>query len=96
MSCRVNNVGGDGGAEMTVATLEERTNKEVLGFVDVNATFPTEITRVLLPLLRRQKSALIINIGSGVSEMAVPYRTHSPRIKSRISKTFADGYNQHY
>ena len=69
----MNNVGGDGSSKIKYAPLQERASSEVQGIVDMNATFPTEITRVLLPLLTRQKAALIINIGSGASEVAVPY-----------------------
>ncbi|KAK4947227.1 hypothetical protein LTR10_013999 [Elasticomyces elasticus] len=69
----INNVGGGGMASSAFATLTERTGAEVAGFIDMNATFPTEITRVMLPLLIRQPSALIITIGSGVSDIPLPY-----------------------
>ncbi|KAK3628509.1 hypothetical protein LTR56_018554 [Elasticomyces elasticus] len=69
----INNVGGGGMASTAFATLTERTGAEVAGFIDMNATFPTEITLVMLPLLIRQPSALIITIGSGVSDIPLPY-----------------------
>lgn len=68
----VNNVGGSAGMPSFTA-LEKRTGSEVTKYIDLNAHFPTQITRVLLPLLIRQNPALIINIGSGASEAPGPY-----------------------
>ncbi|KAK5696295.1 hypothetical protein LTR17_024331 [Elasticomyces elasticus] len=69
----INNVGGGGASSTAFATLTERTGREVAGLIDMNATFPTEFTRAMLPLLIRQPSALIITIGSGVSDIPLPY-----------------------
>jgi len=68
----VNNVGGTGGLPAFVP-LSERTQDEVGTFIDMNARFPTEITRALLPQLRKNSPSLIVNIGSCTSEFGLPY-----------------------
>ncbi|KAK5077636.1 hypothetical protein LTR70_009205 [Exophiala xenobiotica] len=67
----VNNVGG--AVTPLWAPLIDRSSSDVGQFIDINARFPTEITRVLLPQLTRCQPSLIINIGSGASDFACPY-----------------------
>lgn len=38
--------------------LSERSASDVAKFIDLNAQFPTQITRALLPLLIKRKPAL--------------------------------------
>lgn len=68
----INNVGGSSGLPSFVP-LSERTSEQVGAFMDVNARFPTEITRALLPLLQKSSPALVMNIGSCTSEFGIPY-----------------------
>lgn len=68
----INNVGGSGGLA-SFRSFQERSSSEVSAFLDINARFPTEITRSLLPHLRTQTSALVLNIGSSTSEFGLPY-----------------------
>lgn len=68
----INNVGGGAGMPSFVP-LENRTAGQVTNFINLNAQFPSQITRALLPLLIKQKPALILNIGSGSSEIPGPY-----------------------
>lgn len=69
----VNNVGGNGSVQKFWAPFNDRTALEVKELIDINASFPTEITRVLLPQLIQNQPSLVINIGSGASDFACPY-----------------------
>ena len=67
----VNNVGG--GA--TVQALEKNTAEELDFVINVNARFPTQLTKALLPKLTRPDGpSLIMNIGS-LADSGVPYAT---------------------
>lgn len=68
----INNCGGPGGL-LSFLKLQDRTSDECERFLNVNARFPTEITRVLLPQLLQQSPALILNIGSVTSDTGIPY-----------------------
>ncbi|KAK3673196.1 hypothetical protein LTR78_007036 [Recurvomyces mirabilis] len=69
----INNVGGDGGVAPLFTPLQEKPASDISKFLCVNSHFPTAITRVFLPQLIRNEPTLIMNIGSGVSEIAGPY-----------------------
>lgn len=67
----VNNVGG--GAK--IQPLEKNTAEELDFLINVNARFPTQLTRALLPKLTRADGpTLIMNIGS-LADSGVPYAT---------------------
>ena len=68
----VNNVGGSGGL-ISFMPLHERPSDEVQKIMDLNARFPIEITKALLPQLRRNQPSLILNAGSTSSEFGIPY-----------------------
>lgn len=67
----INNIGA--GQRPFWVPLAENTAKRIGLSVDVDARFPTEITRILLPELVKNSPSLIINIGSLASESPVPY-----------------------
>ena len=69
----VNNVGGTGTVTPMWAPLSQRKSQDICQVMDITARFPTEITRVLLPLLTKNQPSLILNIGSGISDFASPY-----------------------
>ena len=69
----VNNVGGGGGVRPIYVPLHKTTGDRTQKFVDINLRFPTEITRVTLPLLIRHSPALILNIGSIGGDIPGPY-----------------------
>jgi 17beta-estradiol 17-dehydrogenase / very-long-chain 3-oxoacyl-CoA reductase len=70
----VNNVGGNGSVTPLWAPLSARSSSDVGQFIDINARFATEITRVLLPgLVKHAQPSLILNVGSAISDYAVPY-----------------------
>lgn len=67
----VNNVGGG----VKVQPLEKCTAEEVDFAINVNARFPAQLTRALLPKLSRPEGpTLIMNIGS-LADSGVPYAT---------------------
>lgn len=67
----VNNVGG--GAKIQL--LEKNTAEDLDFLINVNARFPTQLTRTLLPKLTRPDGpTLIMNIGS-LADSGVPYAT---------------------
>lgn len=67
----VNNVGG--GA--TVQALEKNTAEELDFLININARFPAQLTKALLPKLTRPDGpTLIMNIGS-LADSGVPYAT---------------------
>ena len=67
----VNNVGG--GAK--IQPLEKNTAEELDFLINVNARFPTQLTKALLPKLTRADGpTLIMNIGS-LADSGVPYAT---------------------
>jgi 17beta-estradiol 17-dehydrogenase / very-long-chain 3-oxoacyl-CoA reductase len=68
----LNNVGGAGGLASFTA-LGDRTAADCSFIIDMNLRFPTEITRLLIPQLKKQGSGLIMNIGSATSEFGIPY-----------------------
>lgn len=68
----INNCGGPGGL-LSFLKLQDRSSDDCQRFLNVNARFPTEITRILLPQLRQQSPALILNIGSVTSDTGIPY-----------------------
>lgn len=68
----INNCGGSGGL-LSFLKLQDRTPDDCRRFFNINARFPTEITRVLLPQLLQQSPALIINVGSVTSDTGIPY-----------------------
>ena len=69
----VNNVGGGADENPLFRALQNQTNERVNMFIDVNAGFATQLTRLLLPQLIKQQPALVINVSSGVAELPVPY-----------------------
>ncbi len=67
----INNVGG----AIKVAPLEDTTLEEVDAIMNLNARFPTQLTKTLLPKLTQTNSpSLIMNIGS-MGDFCVPYGT---------------------
>lgn len=68
----VNNVGGASGL-LSFMALHERRSDQIRTIMDINARFPIEITKALLPQLRDNNPALILNVGSTSSEFGIPY-----------------------
>lgn len=70
----VNNIAGGGKYEMPIfAALQDRTTENVNGWINISSRFPSQLTRLLLPTLTAKPSSLVLNIGSGASELGCPY-----------------------
>lgn len=72
----VNNVGGTGAMASTFTSLGAYTPADVDGVVNLNARFTTQLTRALLPMLRKSKPSLVVNMGSITgygAPMGMPY-----------------------
>lgn len=81
----VNNVGGGGKHEKPMMnSLQDRTGENVDGLFNVTARFTTHLTRLLLPTLIAKKSSLILNIGSGISDLNVAYLSVYAGLKSYL------------
>ena len=57
-------------------TLENANLDYIAGVVDVDAVGPLRVTKALLPLLRKSKAALIVNISSEAGSIGRCYRTN--------------------
>ncbi|KAJ7132523.1 putative short chain dehydrogenase/reductase [Mycena epipterygia] len=66
----VNNVGG---VEKPFTLLAESPAAVVETCLNVNSRFPTQLTRALLPTMKRDSPALIINCGSLAGSAGLPY-----------------------
>lgn len=69
----VNNVGGNANQPPLAARDQSFADGDAM--LDMNARFQMQFTRMLLPQLIAQHSTLVLNIGSGVSEMEIPFLT---------------------
>ena len=70
----INNVGG-AGSMRAWQSLASRTGNDVDDFLAINARFPTQLTRTMLPVLENSSPSLIVNIGSFTGDLASPYLT---------------------
>jgi 17beta-estradiol 17-dehydrogenase / very-long-chain 3-oxoacyl-CoA reductase len=68
----INNVGGTGALDVDFKTLDNHTATEVDALISINIRFTTQLTRALLPTLKRSEPSLIMNIGS-ISETGTPW-----------------------
>lgn len=85
----INNVGGLANLDPLWQTLGEMSLVDINCIIDLNITFATLLTRLLLPQLRQAEPALIMNVGSGSSEFPGIYSTVYSGTKAFI-KTFSD------
>lgn len=69
----INNVGGSGPVKRTWVALHQRTAEDVDAYVDINARFTAQITRVVLPILIRNQPGLVLSVGSVTAELPSPY-----------------------
>lgn len=80
----VNNVGGAGNLAAAFTTFTDHTTKEIDDLISINMLFTIHLTQALLPLLTRQKSALIINTGS-TGQIGMPYLSVYSPTKAYLS-----------
>jgi len=67
----INNLGG--GPFPSYMPLGEHSAARMREFIDVNATFTTDITRLMIPVLAKRSSALVMTVGSFVGAIGAPY-----------------------
>ena len=84
----INNVGGSP-YEPTYGALSDLPPGNVDKLVNLNARFPTQVTRALLPLLSTNGPSLIMNIGSAAGQLGLPFLTVYSACKS-FNKTFTE------
>lgn len=77
----INNAGG-GPRDPTFATLDYFSEQQVTSTVCLNLFFPMQLMNWLIPLLKKNSPALIINIGS-LSDIGIPYL--APYSASKVS-----------
>ena len=84
----INNVGGGAGIKPDFATVTERSAKDMDVWINVNLRFMTQITRVLIPTLSRDKSqrTVICNISSGAELLPAPYLVVYSATKAYVSR----------
>jgi len=71
----VNNIGGNPNNARSFTPLAEYTAGELTALIDMNATFPAQVTRALLPILQRNEPSLILNMASaaGTDTVTLPF-----------------------
>jgi 17beta-estradiol 17-dehydrogenase / very-long-chain 3-oxoacyl-CoA reductase len=88
LSVLINNLGGSGGVKPEFLPVVERSAEELDICVDINVRFMTQITRVLLPVLTKDKSrkAAIANISSGAELISTPLLVAYSGSKAYVSR----------
>lgn len=71
----INNVGGNPNTSKTFAPLHDWAATDVNAMIDMNVTFPTQMTRALLPILVANKPSLILNMSSMSAHIPLPWLT---------------------
>ncbi len=84
----INNVGGGAGIKPDFATVVQRSAKDMDTWINVNLRFMTQITRVLIPTLSKDKSqrSVICNISSGAELLPSPYLVVYSATKAYVSR----------
>ncbi|KAJ7112916.1 hypothetical protein C8R44DRAFT_796905 [Mycena epipterygia] len=78
----VNNVGGT--ENPTFRLLEDSPAAYIETTLNVNSRFPTQLTRALLPIMKRDSPGLIINCGSFAGIVGLPYLATYSGAKAHI------------
>jgi 17beta-estradiol 17-dehydrogenase / very-long-chain 3-oxoacyl-CoA reductase len=84
----INNVGGGGGIEPAWAPVTQRSAHDLDIWIDLNLRFMTQITRVLLPVLTRDKTqrTVVVNVSSAAELVAAPYLVTYSAAKAYVSR----------
>jgi len=84
----VNNVGGMGGIKPDYAPVARRSAQQLDQCINLNARFMTQITRVLLPILSRDKDqrATIVNISSATELVPAAYLVTYSATKAYVGR----------
>ncbi len=68
----IHNVAGNGGVEVDMPMFDTLSAQKCDGYINVNAGFPTPLTRLLLPQLVKSQPGLMIFVSSAVTELTTP------------------------
>lgn len=68
----INNVGGFGTAPL-FGSFADKSSAEVTQFININALFTTEITRILMPQLIQNEPSLVMNTGTALTDIPSPW-----------------------
>jgi short-subunit dehydrogenase len=71
----INNVGGMVGVSPLWKNLEDRAPADIEHVIALNSTYPTQMARALLPILKKNEPALILNISSLAAITSTPFIT---------------------
>ena len=84
----INNVGGAAGIRPDWATIVQRSPWELDTFINVNLRFMAQITRVLTPILTKDKTqkVAILNVSSGAERINGPYLVTYSGSKAFVSR----------
>ncbi|KAJ9607082.1 hypothetical protein H2200_008154 [Cladophialophora chaetospira] len=84
----INNVGGGVGIKPDFGFIAQRSAKDIYDRINANATFMTQITRVLIPVLSRDKSqrSVICNISSAAELVPAAYLVDYSATKAYVSR----------
>ncbi len=70
----VNNIGGINGiVKPQFKSFENHTTGEIGDTIDLNDRFSMQLTNALFPVLKKNEPSLVVNIGSMVANMKMPY-----------------------
>jgi 17beta-estradiol 17-dehydrogenase / very-long-chain 3-oxoacyl-CoA reductase len=71
----INNVGGTGGTKGLFLPFRDHSMDDINRIANVNSGFAVALTNALLPQLSANEPSLVMNIGAGSSEFAIPYHS---------------------
>jgi 17beta-estradiol 17-dehydrogenase / very-long-chain 3-oxoacyl-CoA reductase len=71
----INNIGGMVGVSPLWKNLEDRAPADIEHLIALNSTYPTQMARALLPILKKNEPALILNISSVAAVTSTPFIT---------------------
>ena len=70
----INNIGGiNGFVKPQFKPFENHTTQEIVATIDLNNSFSMQLTNTLFPVLKKNEPSLVINIGSMVANLKMPY-----------------------
>jgi 17beta-estradiol 17-dehydrogenase / very-long-chain 3-oxoacyl-CoA reductase len=70
----INNIGGINGiVKPQFKSFENHNTQEIDDTIDLNNRFSMQLTNALFPILKKNEPSLVINIGSMVADMKMPY-----------------------
>ncbi|KIW34617.1 uncharacterized protein PV07_01387 [Cladophialophora immunda] len=69
----VHNVAGSGEPQFDMTLFTGNSARQCDGWINVNARFTTQLTRLLLPVLQQRQPGLMLFVSSAVTDITAPY-----------------------